>query len=364
MKSPKRLAGTRALIGGVRQALAPLAGSGRSMIGVVAVGLLLVILSAVGWAKWGGAIRLRSKYVLTAESLEITPQPAWIHTDIRAEVVRDASLTAMSILDPDLTKRVVRAFELNTWVAEVTWAGKRPGPSGPQVRVELRYREPVIMVRTRDPRWEGDCFWPVDTEGVFLQPLDFSASQTRNYLRVEAGNSLPTGAVGTAYGDPAVVGAAAIASLLRQLWKPMGLEWIVVYREPSPQLVRTGDPTYLLLPTGTPSDAVSQLGRVPPTRLTGSTGGAPAVLEVPHGDMPRVWNPRVKPPRRRKSPDSRPYVEQHGRLDELPATTIIDLRPNPQSRSSRPDTRLNRLPFGNHHSYGRCSPRGRCSASL
>ena len=28
-------------------------------------------------------------------------------------------------LDPDLTKRVVQAFELNAWVAEALWAGKR-----------------------------------------------------------------------------------------------------------------------------------------------------------------------------------------------------------------------------------------------
>ena len=64
-----------------------------------------------------------------------------------------AGLTKLTVLDPDLTKNVVQAFELNTWVAKVLWAGKRPGTDGPRVIVKLRYREPIIMVRTRDKRW-------------------------------------------------------------------------------------------------------------------------------------------------------------------------------------------------------------------
>ena len=41
--------------------------------------------------------------------------------------MRDGSLADLSVLDPDLTKRVAQAFELNAWVAEGLWAGKRAG---------------------------------------------------------------------------------------------------------------------------------------------------------------------------------------------------------------------------------------------
>ena len=139
MKSPKRPAWTSSVVSGLRRLFAPLAGSGRSLFGVAAVLLLLVIGGYIGWAKWGGQISSQRRYSLSAESFEITPQPPWIHSDIKADVVRDGSLADLSILDPDLTKRVVQAFELNTWVAEALWAGKRSGQdnsaSGGQIAV-------------------------------------------------------------------------------------------------------------------------------------------------------------------------------------------------------------------------------------
>lgn len=326
MKGSKALTRTNALIRGFRHALAPLWGSERSLVGVVAVGLLLLVLSGIGWAKWGTMIGLRSWYIVSADSLEITPQPSWIQSDIKADVLRDGGLAGLSILDADLTRQVVRAFELNTWVAEVTWAGKRPGEAGPRILVRLRYREPVIMVRTRDPRWEGDCFWPVDTEGVFLPPQDFSANQTRNYLRVEAGNSLPAGAVGTAYGDAGVAGAARIATLLRDAWKPMGLEWIVVRREATHQLSGPVEPTYVLLPVGVPPEAASPSGPSSLSLVPLSTAGGLSVTEIRWGHAPGR-EPVGEVTAGEKIARLIAFVARNGPLHELAAGTVIDVRP-------------------------------------
>ncbi len=263
--------------------------------------------------------------MLTADSFEITPQPPWIHSDIKTAVMRDGSLAELSVLDPDLTKRVVQAFELNAWVAEALWAGKRPGKTAPRVIVKLRYREPVIMVRTRDPRWKGDCFWPVDTEGVFLPPEEFSATQTKAYLRVEAGNSLPAGAVGTSYGDAGVTGAALIATGLKTVWSSMGLEWIVVRQELPQDVGQPVEPTYLLLPIGAPVDAVAARRASRLVSLSNPPSDAPS-LEVRWGHAPGREAPG-EASAAEKVARLQQYVSQNGRLDQLPPTTIIDLRP-------------------------------------
>jgi hypothetical protein len=326
MKARKSPAWASSAVSAVRLLLAPLAGSGRSVFGIAALLVLFVICGYAAWAKWGGAIVHRPQYQLTAECFEITPQPPWIHSDIKTAIMRGGSLAELSVLDPELTKRVVQAFELNPWVAEALWAGKQPGNEAPRIIVKLRYREPVIMVRTRDPRWKGDCFWPVDTEGVFLPPEEFSATQTKTYLRVEAGNSLPAGAVGTSYGDAGVSGAALVAAALREKWTAMGLEWIVVRREMPQDVDLPVEPTYLLLPAGAPIDSVAARNA---TRLVSLTNPPPSdlpSLEVRWGHAPGREAPG-EATAGEKVLRLAQYVQQNGRLDHLPPTTVIDLRP-------------------------------------
>ncbi len=314
-------------VGAVRHLFAPLAGSGRGLFGMAILAILLLAGGYVGWSKWGSVIQRSSKYSLTADSFVITPQPSWIQSDVRADVMRDGSLAKLSILDPDLTKRVVQAFELNTWVAEALWAGKSLGTDGPRVTVQLRYREPAVMVRTRDARWEGDCFWPVDTEGVFLPPDEFSKSQTRNYLRVEAGNSTPVGAVGTPYGDPGVVGAARIAAAIGEAWRSFGLEWIVVQKGETLEVGQPAEAVYVLLPSGGSPDALaSRRGN----RLANSSDSLPAketsLVQIHWGHAPgrEVAGEALAS---QKLARLNHFIKQNGRLDQLPAGTIVDLRP-------------------------------------
>ncbi len=325
MNARKGPAWTNSVVSLLRRVFAPLAGSGRSLFGITALLLLVVVGGYAGWAKWGHIVARRPQYRLTVDCFEITPQPSWIHSDIRSIVIRDGNLTELSVLDPDFTKRVVQAFELNAWVAEVLWAGKRPGSTAPRVIVKLRYREPVIMVRTRDPRWQGDCFWPVDTEGVFLPPEEFSATQTKAYLRVEAGNSLPAGAVGTSYGDAGVAGAALVAAVLKDSWSAMGLEWVLVRQERPEDVGQPVEPTYLLLPLGAPIDAVAARRTTRLVKLSDLPSDTPS-LEVRWGHAPGREAPG-EASAAEKLLRLRQYVEQHGRLDQLDPTTVIDLRP-------------------------------------
>jgi hypothetical protein len=188
------------------------------------------------------------------------------------------------------------------------------------------------MVRTRDQRWKGDCFWPVDTEGVFLPPEEFSANQTRSYLRVEAGSPLPAGAVGTSYGDPGVTGAAKIAEGLKNVWNSIGLEWILVRNElPRDVLPRDVgqpvEPTYLLLPTGAPVDAVANRRSSRLISLSNPTAPSDAPsLEIRWGHAPGHESPG-EASAAEKIASLKMLASSRGRLDQLPPTTIIDLRP-------------------------------------
>ncbi|MBM4091559.1 MAG: hypothetical protein FJ276_19345 [Planctomycetes bacterium] len=318
---PSKGMGWAASIVSAARRLAKLVAGGNAAIRLGAVGALLTIGAFTAWAKWGGLITNGSMYALGADTLQVTPQPAWIHSDVKAEVLRDGSLTSASLLDPDLTHQVVRAFELHTWVAEVTSAGKRLEGGKPRMVVTVRYREPVIMVRARDPQWEGDCFYPVDTEGIFLPPDEFSRTQTRNYLRVDANNALPVGPVGTPYGDPGVTGAAMIAQTVQDSWKAAGLAWIVTQRDAKAEIARLEQTSYVLLPLGASPDLWAKRTA---TQLASTS--APDAPEVLWGRAPG-YEDAGEAKAFAKAARLVQFVQKHGQIDQLPGDTSIDLRP-------------------------------------
>ncbi len=184
------------------------------------------------------------------------------------------------------------------------------------------------MVRTRDSRWKGDCFWPVDTEGVFLPPDEFSASQTRNYLRVEAGNSTPVGAVGTPYGDPGVAGAASHRDRDRRRLEVVriGVDRGAT-KTHGAEIGQSPAPVYLLLATGGNPDAVAHRNG---NQLTGSSGplaaSGPASAEILWGHAPGQ-EPAGEAAAAQKLARLQHFVKQNGSLDQLPPDTVVDLRP-------------------------------------
>ncbi len=305
---------------------------------LVAVAVAFITLGMLGWAKWGPSITSRPRYALTPSNLQVTPKPAWIHVDVTAEVLRDGSLTDLSILDPELTKRVAHAFELHTWVDRVVRVLKRPGPQGARVVVELLYREPVVMVKTTDG------FWPVDGRGVLLPPNEFSPSQTRNFLRVLTGNPRPAGPVGTPFGDAGVVGAAYVANMLRTSWRAEGLQWIVVQRDDNRQADAKVTPTFLLLPEGIPpGDMVAtDLMRRQVSEPNSEESNPPVLPQKPivrwgHAPGREAIGEALAP---EKVSRLAQFVQQYGPLDQMHQPLIIDLRPGTGIGLIRPDRDL------------------------
>lgn len=170
------------------------------------------------WRQWGEPALAAKDLRLQSDRLLVTPQPAWIHSDIKAEVLRTASLEDLHLRDPRITETVGRAFAVHTWVARVKRVTKRyPGI----VQVDLDYRRPIAVVEVA-PEGERGLYF-IDADSVLLPSEDFAPGQARGYLRIVAGKTAPAGPYGTPWGDERVAGAARIAELWQDRWQPLGL---------------------------------------------------------------------------------------------------------------------------------------------
>ncbi len=192
--------------------------------------LLLVLWPAMWYLVWRGAGNWRgvgeevlssAPYWLTVEQVAVTPTPAWIHCDVRADVFRDASLDGpLSILESDLVERLADAFSLHPWVKKVVRIRKYHPAA---VTVEVVYRRPACMVLVKpnpsDPKSIG--LLPVDDEGVLLPSGDFSPIEAARYPRLAGVDSVPQGPVGTRWGDARVAGAPRSPAC----WDPRGTNW-------------------------------------------------------------------------------------------------------------------------------------------
>ncbi len=191
-------------------------------------GLLLAALASGSYALWCAVrehVAASAQYEVTADSVTITSPPDWIRSDVKAEVVRDASLEGpLSILDDQLARRLYEAFEAHPWVAKVERVIKRP-PNG--VEVELVYRRPMLMVQV------SGGLLPIDAEGVQLQTRDFSPLEAGRYPRLTEIEVTTGPPAGTRWTDPRVVAAARLAAVLGDAWEELGLHRIALDAEGS-----------------------------------------------------------------------------------------------------------------------------------
>jgi hypothetical protein len=181
---------------------------------------VVVVLVVFGWQQWGRTVVARPVYRIAVENIRVTPPPPWIHSDVRAEVVRENALHDITIFDKDATIRVYQAFELHPWVQRVKRVTKHP-PA--QINVELEYRRPMAWVevpRGLLPGKDGGVI-AVDQDAVVLPWRDFSPEHLADYLRISVPALTPCGLAGSPWGDPRVAGAARIAALLSDSWQ----EW-------------------------------------------------------------------------------------------------------------------------------------------
>jgi hypothetical protein len=187
------------------------------------VALLLLVGCGLGahflWRGNIGRVAREARYQLTVENIRITPPPAWIRTDIKAEVLRDAGLAGtMSVLDdwPTLSRRVKEAFEFHPWVASVVKI-ERQLPQ--MLNVVLIYRRPVAAVESSDV--SGVAFLPIDKDAIRLPERDLSDAERRYLPRVAGITGRPL--VGDKWDDPRVVGGAKLAAALADVWQQLRL---------------------------------------------------------------------------------------------------------------------------------------------
>lgn len=187
-------------------------------------GLLLLAFAAGGFALWRQVrafVLARSDYRLSLDEVEITPTPAWVQVDLKAEVLEGSDLVRnASILDDDLAPRLHAAFAAHPWVEKVDSVAKRH-PA--RVDVDLVYRRPVCMVELPSG-YSG--VYPIDRHGVVLPSKDFTPAYAQQFPRLTGVSTLPAGKVGEAWSDPCVASGAKVAAALLGSWRTLKLRQI------------------------------------------------------------------------------------------------------------------------------------------
>lgn len=190
------------------------------------------------WLKLRDSVFGQSHYVLTAESIVVSPQPEWIKSDVKTEALRDASLEfPLPLLDDQLAERVSKAFTFHPWVAEVKQVRKTV-PAG--VQVDVVYRKPACMVELPDRLG----LYAIDAGAYLLPTKDFLDDPRRaaTYPRLAGITNLNMGRVGMRWPDPFVQGGALIAASLEAGWTKLNLARIA----PAPESVAVTTPQFEL----------------------------------------------------------------------------------------------------------------------
>ncbi len=184
------------------------------------IGAIVVIAAAAGigwwgWARYADQVRATAGNILSPEKVEVIGVGPWITIDLKSEALRDASLdNGLPLDDPELARRLARAFDIHPWVREVVRV-KLHHPAA--ATVEVVCREPVAMIAV-----PGGLL-PVDAEGILLPSDDFSPESAARYPKITGIRSSPRGAIGFTWGDPLVEEAAAVASVIGPEWERLHL---------------------------------------------------------------------------------------------------------------------------------------------
>ena len=161
---------------------------------VLTAGVILAAIVGllVAWNRWGAPTTHGPDYLVTPDKITITPQPAWIHADVKAEVVRAANLSRLDLRDRELAQQVSQAFALHAWIAKVVRVEKRY-PA--QLAVTLEYRRPIAAVELA-PGGRRELLF-VDAEGSCSRRKTSRAIRQPTTCALEVINSTPS-----VYGSP------------------------------------------------------------------------------------------------------------------------------------------------------------------
>lgn len=188
----------------------------------------LGLLAGQVWRHARTTMRDDPRYLVTADNIEIPPTPAWIRTDIRLEVLRDAGLRSdLSTLDPpeQLQKRLADAFTFHPWVHSVSSVRKLPTN---RVQVDLVYRQPLAAVETRSR--SGVQLIPVDQYAVRLPAGNMTDRELRYLPRIRGVDSSTL--AGETWQDQRVLGAVSLIAAMGPRWRQLDLVDVAPSRNP------------------------------------------------------------------------------------------------------------------------------------
>jgi hypothetical protein len=247
------------------------------------------------WLRTAPTVARDPQYVLAADRIQITPQPPWIRSDVKSQVLRDSGLAGnVSVLDDwdTLAKRIKDAFELHPWVASVERITRKLPSS---LDIELKYRRPIAAVESSD--LSGVKLLPIDDHAVRLPEGDLTETERLYLPRVSGITGRPR--VGDVWDDPRVVGGARLAAQLADVWQQLRLVEIVASAQNTSHEEK---PLY--------SFEIRTIGG---TRIIwGATPGQESSL----GDSPFAQ-------KRQRLLD---YATQHGKLESIDGPEVLDVR--------------------------------------
>lgn len=187
----------------------------RAGLGAVAVVAAAALAGWLIWSRVSESVRGHHDAILLPDAVELRGVAPWVRCDLKSEALRNASLDGgLPLDDPELARRLARAFEMHPWVKLVVDVSPRHPAAA---TVEVLCREPVAMVGVK-----GGLL-AVDAEGVVLPSADFTAESASLYPRISGVESSPQGPEGSAWGDPVVEEGAALALAVGPEWKALGL---------------------------------------------------------------------------------------------------------------------------------------------
>lgn len=182
---------------------------------LAAVGAALLLLSSMQGLRYLNVvaqrqIAARERYQRDFQAIECPCPPGLDRQAFLAEVQYQAAApTRFSILQPDWVRMIRAAFAAHPWVEQVV--GVEARSTGP-VRVALRFRQPVLRVRTTD----GSTQW-VDGQGVLLPPAASPLPGERGLPMLLTPRPRPSIGTGQRWEDPLVLRALELVRAYQPL---------------------------------------------------------------------------------------------------------------------------------------------------
>jgi hypothetical protein len=199
--------------------------------------VIVLFLAISCWEKYGHRIIDVDAMTLTAEKIQLTPQPSWVGADLKQTVLESVQFPGQrspSIMDTSLIPSTVTTLESVGWIETIDHIQK--SKSG--LKIDLTYRLPVAMVEIRPKPVKGFK----STQPIRLH-IDRTATlmgkglsdRPDDYLLVSVDQPMYTDQLiaWSQWQDPRIQNAAAISDFVKDVWQPMGLYRLMTWRNQS-----------------------------------------------------------------------------------------------------------------------------------